>query len=130
MSMRFQEQNGKATVFVDPNQPLSRLVHSFVTNRKSVGPSRIPNVNMTINQSHFYKYDPCDTGACDAALTDARGSVNLNGTNPEEVKLAWEALKVNVDEIIKQGGLVGLRPVLGTATFVSAESIRPETPAA
>lgn len=129
MPMRFQERNGKTTVFVDPTDPRSRLTHTFSSSKKNVGKDRVPSVSVSVTQSHFHKYDPCENGLCLTASTDERGSINLNGVSPDEIKLVWEALKFNMDIFVNnQGSLSALAPELTLTTLRSAESFRPITP--
>lgn len=126
MSLRFQEQNGKNTVFVDPTNPQSALVVSSTTSKKPVGKNRVRNVHTRISQAHWYNADDCDE--CSKLMTDERGVVELHGTTIAERKLVWEALKVNVDTLINQGVLDALRPELTLSTLKSAEELRPSTP--
>lgn len=126
MSLRYQEQNGKATIFVDPINPQNQLVASFDVSKKPVGKDRVRTVSSTITQAHFFEVTPC-AGDCGPKIYDnMRGSVSLKGTTEAQKKLLWDALKANVDAAFEQGLFNGLRLPL---TFSGFQGVVTPSPA-
>lgn len=123
MSLRYQEQNGKNTIFVDPTLVQNQLVASHEVSKKPVGKQRVRAVSSQITQAHYYPVDDCDDCASNNLLDDVRGLVRLSGANTQAKKDLWEAMKRNVDTMIAQGWLDGLRPELNLSTLVTVNDI-------
>lgn len=123
MTLRFQGQNGKNTVFVDPSQPERKTVVSQEVNKKPVGRSRVRNVSSRVSVTHPYGVEDCDS--CKPTITLDGGYVVLHGTTTDEKKLIWEALKFNVDTLIESEYLLeGVHPSPNLTTLKSAEEFR------
>lgn len=123
MPLRYQEQNGKNTVFVDPTHVQNQLVVSHEVSKKPVGKQRVRAVSSQLTQAYYYAVDDCDDCASNNLLDDVRGLVRLNGANTQAKKDLWEAMKRNVDTMIAQGWLDGLRPELNLSTLVTVDDI-------